>query len=100
MRYFGLLLLSVWLCLDGAKTIFRIYFPYDHWIIPGFALFAGIVLLLNSFRNFFGNLGLGLLGIWLILFSTLKIFRYALPYNDMTLAILGFATAFFILIKK
>lgn len=100
MRYFGLLLLSVWLLLDGTKTIFKFHFPYDQWVIPGFALLSGIVLLLNSLRNLFGNLGLSLLSIWLILFSTMKIFNYGYLHSDITLAVLGFVTAFFLLIKK
>ena len=100
MRYFGLLLLSIWLFLDSSKALFKFHFPYQQWVTPGFALVSGVVLLLYSLRNLFGNLGLSLLSIWLVLFSTMEIFRYNFPSSDMTLAVLGFVTAFFLLIRK
>lgn len=100
MRYTGLLLLSFWLCLTGFQTLFKLRFAYDYWIAPGLALAAGLVLLLACFRRFSGNFGLGWLSLWLLLMSTMQLFKYSFPYSETSLAVIGLISAVFLLLKK
>ncbi|MGR9073297.1 MAG: hypothetical protein ACU833_09565 [Gammaproteobacteria bacterium] len=100
MKYLGLFLLSVWLIGTGIADLFKFHFVYDKWIWNGFALASGAVLLLNSFRTLFSDLGLTVLSAWLILFSTMQMFKYSYTYSSITLSSLGIIAGILIIAKK
>ena len=100
MKYLGLFLLSIWLIGSGLGELFKFHFKYDQWVWNGFALTSGLVLLLNSLRTLFGDLGLTFLSMWLISISTMRLFKYAYPHSDMALSILGIVAGLLIIARK
>ncbi|MGR9100127.1 MAG: hypothetical protein ACU826_06135 [Gammaproteobacteria bacterium] len=100
MKYLGLFLLSVWLIGTGIADLFKFHFVYDKWIWSGIALASGVVLLLNSFRTLFSDLGLTVLSAWLILFSTMQMFKYSYTYSSITLSLLGIIAGILMIAKK
>jgi hypothetical protein len=100
MKNLGLFLVSLWLITDNLLRLTSLHFPYQKIIIPAVALTAGIILFLYILKIRLGDIGLFLLSLWLILRSSLFLFHITFPYSDMTVAILGISTGFFLLIRK
>jgi len=100
MRYSGLFLLALWLILDALSELTHFHFFYEKQILMALAFSSGIVLLLSVIKGRFGDIGLFLLGIWLILHSSIDLFHVTFPYDNLTLAVLAIASGFFIIIRK
>ncbi len=100
MRYSGLFLLAIWLILNAVADLTYFHFFYEKQILIALALSSGVVLLLSVIKGRFGDIGLFLLSIWLILRSFIGIFHVTFSYSSMTLAVLAIASGFFIIIRK
>ena len=100
MKHSGLFLLALWLITDAVLDLTKLHFPYQKLVMPGLALSSGIVLLLSVIKSRFGDIGLLLLSIWLILHSCIKLFHVTFLYSDMTLAILAIVSGLFLIIRK
>jgi len=47
MRVLGNILLGVWLILFGLRGLLGLQFQYDHYVMSGLAIAAGIVIILR-----------------------------------------------------
>lgn len=99
MKNLGLLILAVWLITQGVLDLTKLHFPYDKLILSIVALVAGLVLLIYVIKTKLSDVGLLLLGVWLVLRSSLYLFHLSFPYSDMTIAIIGVVSGGLLLIR-
>ncbi|MCK5121423.1 MAG: hypothetical protein KAQ91_05540 [Methylococcales bacterium] len=99
MKYWGLLILALWLIIQGVLDLTNLHFPYEKLVMSIMALVAGLVLFLHAVKTKLSDVGLLLLGIWLVLRSSLFLFHFTFPYSDMTIAILGIVAGVLLLIR-
>ena len=101
MRNIGMLLLAIWLILEGAIVLFKIDFPGSDIILAILAIAAGVLLILDQRKmRFTGNLGMLLLAIWLILFGLLQVLSISFPSSGTILAILAIAAGVLLLLHR
>ncbi len=101
MQTFGRILLAIWLILVGLLPSLKISFPGSDWIIPILAIVTGVILLIGRGRvRFFRNLGLLLLGIWLILYGVIPLFKIGFPAAGVVLGILAIAAGVLLLFNR
>ncbi len=100
MRTFSLLLLSSWLIVQAILSLSNLHFPYEKIILPSIALVSGSALLLHVLIERLGNIGIILLGSWLVLSNLATLFNIKFPYDNLTLSILSLLAGIFLLIKK
>lgn len=89
VKYFGLVLLAIWLIVQGLEYLLGFYFPKEQKILPAINLLAGIMLLLYAIKLKRGDVGLFLLGCWAILQSSMFLFHYSFSYSNAIVHILG-----------
>ena len=100
MRSVGLILLGLWLIAEGILNLIDLHFPYDRMILAAAALSAGVALLLNSIQSRLNDLGVLFLGLWLILRSSLFLFKFSFPYSEWLLAITGIIAGLLLILRK
>jgi len=100
MKNSGFFLLALWLIIQSTQKLTKLNFPYDTVVIPALALVAGGIIFLQVVKTRLGDIGLFLLSIWLILPSSLYLFKFSFPYSETSLAVLGIAAGMFLIIRK
>ncbi|WP_305907789.1 hypothetical protein Q9L42_013980 [Methylomarinum sp. Ch1-1] len=100
MKAVGLLLLALWLITDALLKLTHWHFAYQIPLLAALALITGAILLLSVIKSRFGDIGLLLLAIWLILSSCIQLFHVSFPYSGLTLAILAIVSGVFLILRK
>ena len=97
----GMILVSIWLILTGLLSLLSVNFPNSGLVLAVLAIAAGVVLLLGlRGTKLSGNLGLLLLGIWLVLTGLLPLINISFPGSGIVLAILAAAAGILILLRR
>ena len=97
VRNLGMLLLGIWLILEGLLPLLKVSIPASGTILALLAIAAGILILLRPVRPT-SRLGVLLLGIWLIVTGLLPLLGVAIPASDIILALLAIAAGIVILV--
>jgi hypothetical protein len=100
MRSLGLIFLGAWLIVTQVAALANIHFSYDKIIFAGLALLAGSLLLIQSIKSKLGDIGTLLLSLWLLLQTSMGLFKFNFQYSGMILEILGIAAGVFLVIRK
>jgi hypothetical protein len=101
MQNLGWILLAIWLIATGLVSLLGVRFPGGETILSLLAIAAGVFMLLGYRRiKFKGNLGMLLLGIWLILSGLLPLLNFNFPALGLVLAILAVAAGVLLLLKR
>lgn len=101
MRNLGMLLLAIWLILNGAIPLLRIRFPGGDILLAILAITAGVLLLLDQRKmRFTGNLGMLILAIFLILFGLMQVLSLSFPASATILGILAIASGVLLLLHR
>lgn len=101
MRNLAVILLAIWLIASGLLPLFNVSIPSSDVILAVLAVAAGVLLLLN--RGEFRlprNLGVLLLGVWLILAGALPLLSISFPSSEIVLGLLAAAAGVLILLKR
>jgi hypothetical protein len=95
----GMLILCIWLFIVGILPILGTDFPNSTLALAIIAVVAGLFFLPVIFaeRTFY-NLGLFLLGLWLILSNSYHIWGFQFPAINVALALLGTLAALLLII--
>ena len=97
----GILLLSIWLITMGIIQLTDITFPASSIVLALIAIAAGVLILLgNRNAKLTKNLGMVLLGIWLIVTGLLPLLNITFPASGTLMAILAVAAGVLILLKR
>jgi FtsH-binding integral membrane protein len=99
----GMLLLGIWLILTGLLPLINLSFPASGTILALLAIAAGVLILLGGRvkgRRLPSNLGMLLLGIWLILTGLLPLINLSFPASGTILALLAVAAGVLILLRR
>ena len=97
----GIILLSIWLILSGLLPLLNITFPASGTVLALLAIAAGVLLLLPlRGTRLSRNLGMLLLGIWLILTGLLPLLSLTFPASGTVLALLAVAAGVLLLIRR
>lgn len=97
----GIILLSIWLILTGLLPLLNINFPASGTILALLAVAAGVLLLLPLRRSRLSkNLGMLLLGVWLILTGLLSLLNFTFPASGTILALLAVAAGVLLLLRR
>jgi hypothetical protein len=101
MSNIGILLLAIWLILQGIIPLLGIRIPSEDVILGILAIAAGVLLLLPQRKmRFTGNLGMLLLSIWLIVLGVIQVLQINFPASTTILAILAIAAGVLLLLKR
>lgn len=99
----GFVLLSFWLIGKEALPLLSINVPNSGTILTLLAVSAGVLLVLGARRGDkkgSSNLGIFLLGIWLIATGLIPLLNLSFPAIGLIMAILAVAAGIFILIRR
>lgn len=97
----GIILLSIWLILTGLLPLLSLNFPASGTLLALLAIAAGILLLLPlRGTRLSKNLGMLLLGIWLILTGLLPLLSLTFPASGTILALLALAAGVLLLLRR
>ncbi len=100
MKSIGLLILGLWLILHSAADLFHISFPGKRVVFSLIALIAGIILLIEAMRMRLSDVGLTLLGLWLIIKGSMVAVPYDFPHSTLILAALAILTGVLLTIRR
>ncbi|MBN1147948.1 MAG: hypothetical protein JXA78_11890 [Anaerolineales bacterium] len=99
MKNLSKLLLAIWLIVMGAAALIGADFPYSDLLLPLLAIVAGVLIFLGlRYRKIRNNLGLLLLGIWLILVGALSFLSLSLPFLDVAMPVLAIVAGVLLLL--
>lgn len=99
-KYIGLVLLGIWLTLQGLEGIFQFFIPKEDKILPFVNLLAGLILSGYNIKMKHGDIGLFLLGCWAVLNSGLFLFHYSFQYSNTIIHVLGVTAGIMLILKK
>jgi len=99
VKYIGLILLSLWLIVQGLGDLLKIYFPKEQKILPILNLSAGIFLVLCIIKIKRGEIGLLFLGFWAVLQSSLFLFHYNFNHSNTVVHVLGIIAGILLICK-
>jgi hypothetical protein len=97
-RNLGMVLLSVWLIVQGAVSLFTIGVPGIRYILPILALAAGVVILLLDPVRRNKRLGMILLGVFLVYHAVIRLIDVNVTASAYVWSILALATGIVILL--
>ncbi len=101
MQNLGWILLAIWLIVTGLISLFGISLPGGDILLGILALAAGVLMLLGyRTLKFKGNLGMLLLGIWLVVTGLVSLLNFNFPALGVLLAILAVAAGVLLLLKR
>lgn len=100
MHNLGLQLLGIWLLAQAAVGLFALHFSHDKMILAALALSAGSVLLVDAISSRLANIGLLLLAFWLLINSSLFLFKFSFPASELIMAIIGAVAGLLLILKK
>ena len=97
----GMLLLGIWLILTGLLPLLNLNFPASGTLLAILAVAAGVLILLPMRKmRLSKNLGMLLLGIWLILTGLLPLLNLNFPASGLILTILAVAAGVLIVLGR
>jgi hypothetical protein len=100
-RNLGIILLAIWLILEGLLGLFGFHFSGEGIVLGIIAIVAGAILLFRLPRGRLSrNLGIILLSIWLILEGLLSLFGFSFASEGIVLGILAIAAGVLILFER
>jgi hypothetical protein len=101
MKNLGNILLAVWLILVGLLPLLNLRFSGSDLILPVLAIAAGVLILVGRGRvKLSGNLGVLLLGVWLILYGVLPLLKISFPAAGVVLGVLAIAAGVLLLLNR
>lgn len=100
MKYYGLLVLGLWLIAGHLPELFNIHFSHEKIILTWLALIAGILLSVNELKAKLESIGTFALGIWLITGSLMSLFRFSFPSSQIIMAVLATVAGLLLIFKK
>lgn len=101
MRGLGLLLLGIWLIVTGVLPLLNLTSPALDLVLTALAIVAGVLLLVEGLRTRRGlpnNIGIILLGVWLIVVGLLPFVN--LPQGEVILNVLSIIVGVVILVRR
>lgn len=99
IKNLGMLLLGIWLILEGLLPLLKVNIPASGTILALLAIAAGVLILLRPVKPA-KSLGVLLLGIWLIATGLLPLLSINIPASDIVLALLAIAAGIVILVGR
>lgn len=100
MNNLGMILLGIWLILGGASELLNFSLPAGRVVMAILAVSSGGVLLFHEVGNKFRNIGMSLLGLWLILKGAMVLFGLSFSYSHSIMAGLGVAAGIMLMIRR
>ena len=100
MKYYGLLLLGIWLITHSLLDLFNFHFSYDRIVLAWLALTAGVLLSVYELKAKLESIGTLLLGIWLIIGATMILFKFTFPSSQLIMAILASLAGLLLIVRK
>lgn len=101
IRNLGIILLGVWLILEGLLGLFGFHFTAEGIVLGIIAVLAGAILLFRLPRGrLSSNLGIILLSVWLILEGLLMLFGFHFTSEEIVLGIIAIAAGVLILFER
>jgi hypothetical protein len=97
----GIILLSIWLILNGVVNLFSVHLPAGDVILPALAIVTGIVILANPRKSrLSGRLAIWALALFLILSGLLSLVSIHFPAGGQIVALLAVAAGVLLLIER
>lgn len=100
MKYYGLLLLGIWLITRSLLELFNFHFSYEQIVLACFALAAGVLLSVHELKAKLESIGIVLIGIWLIAGAAMTLFKFTFPSSQLIMAILAALSGLLLIIRK
>jgi hypothetical protein len=101
MKRWGIIVLSIWLILTGLLPLLNLSFAESGIVLAVLALVSGILLILGERESKFrGNLGIPLLGIWLIAQGVFSLLNLSFAGKGAALAVLAIAAGALLLLGR
>lgn len=100
MKYYGLLLLGIWLITRSSLELFDLHFSYDNIVMACIALAAGVLLCVHELKAKLESIGIVLLGIWLIISAAMTLFKFTFPSSQLIMAILASLAGLLLIVRK
>ena len=100
MKYYGLLLLGIWLIARSLLDLLNIHFSYDKIVLACIALAAGVFLTVYGLKAKLESIGTLLLGIWLIIGAAMMLFKFSFPSSQLIMAILALLAGLLLIVRK
>ncbi len=100
MKSSGLMFLGVWLIATHAVKLANFHFAYDKIIFASLALFTGVLLLLHTLKARLSDIGVILLGFWLVLRNSLELFKFNFQYSGTILEVLAVSAGVLLILRK
>ena len=100
MKYYGLLLLGIWLIARSVLDLLNMHFSYDKILLACIALTAGVFLSVYELKAKLESIGTLLLGIWLIIGAAMLLFKFSFPSSQLIMAILALLAGLLLIVRK
>lgn len=100
MKYYGLLLLGIWLITRSLLELLNVHFSYDKIVLACIALAAGLFLSTHELKEKLESIGILLLGIWLIIGAAIVLFKFTIPSSHLAMPILALLAGLLLIIRK
>ena len=100
MKYYGLLLLGIWLIARSLLDLFNTHFSYEKIILACIALAAGVFLSVFELKSKLESVGILLLGIWLIIGAAMALFNFTFPSSQLIMTILAILAGLLLVVRK
>ncbi len=100
MKYYGLLLLGIWLITRSLLELFNFHFSYDQIVLACIALAAGVLLSVHELKAKLESIGIVLIGIWLITGAAMALFKFTFPSSQLIMGILAALSGLLLIIRK
>ncbi|NOQ37028.1 MAG: hypothetical protein GQ569_14245 [Methylococcaceae bacterium] len=98
-KYIGLVLLALWLIVQGAGHLLEFYFPKEQKILPIINMAAGVFLVLCIIKIKRGEIGLLFLGFWAVLQSSMFLFHFSFNHSNTVVHLLGIIAGILLILK-
>ncbi|MCK5898931.1 MAG: hypothetical protein KAG06_07670 [Methylococcales bacterium] len=99
LKYAGLVILSLWLILQGLGDVLKVDFPKYHKILPIINMIGGAFLILCLIKRQRGDIGILLLGAWSLLQSSSFLFHISFNHSNTIIHILGLIAGVLLILK-
>ena len=100
MKYYGLLLLGIWLIARSVLDLLNMHFSYDKIVLACIALAAGVFLSVYELKAKLESVGTLLLAIWLIISAAMALFKFSFPSSQLIMAILALLAGLLLVVRK
>ena len=99
LKYTGLVILSLWLILQGLGDVLKIDFPNNQKILPIINMIGGVFLILCLIKRQRGDIGILLLGAWSLLQSSSFLFHISFNHSNTIIHVLGMIAGVLLILK-